>query len=957
MELFLIRFLSGATLLLLAGLLGAALLQRRGPAAACAALRASLAGLVLCAIAAALPSPVRPITSIPAPAPQVSMMPEEETAWQESAYISPTEEKSSKEKSPPISAPLGPVNPTIALPEISWQIGALIVWGSGLLIGLGQLVVGHFLLARLRRSSQPMRLEMAYPVELRESGALATPLLAGCARPVLYLPVNGLLRESQEALNMALAHELAHYNRRDLAWSLLTQLLRAMLWFHPLMHWIARRQELLAEQACDEVALAQLSNRQAYARLLLSLSELPATRCPMPAASMASGRSRVGQRIKHLLSAPLSIPLSARGKVGIALSTLTTLLVGTALVGYAKKPPMSTPVPAAPSRRIVHSDIRGVVTLSVKNRPLKEVIAEVSRQSRYTITVAPALSGNISLSVRSRDCQFVLKQICPQIRPAAWFAATNFGKATGMEYALAPLPPVGKVSGQVVNSAGKPVAGVQVWWHAIRDGSSKAIPVALDYGDTTTTDAQGRFTLSRIGKRPYSVLFRPEFESGFAQKTIEVSGVPGQTVTLPAIPLKIGARIDLQFKDSSFYAALRPQEPVLQRTGAITDSTMRLRVPPGESRFVANEHITSYRILSHSGAGKWQVKNGALVVSLKEGEYAKFVVDAKLTPERERQAAARKRYLLARREAGKRDFALMRRKMGLVKVDSQPHPLVELVKDLCQQVGQTKIVIDSGISGSVKAPEHLRFFENTLKEICLQATPIAFPIWEGDVLHIVKAPERGQFDTKTHLYRLAGLDKEAVFQELPGQHHSGGGGQISWCNADRASQASVVVTDYMTRKPLAGIVLIHETPGKLRQIRTDAQGHCKIDFISGPNYYYVQPNKEWMEYASSSRGGSGGKSITLELMRKSELTNKREKDWNKLITFQVSKMPAEAALRKLFQSIGQENVALPASLTGTVTVDARNEKFSRVFSMVAHQVKPFLFPEIRNKITVRAFPH
>lgn len=52
-----------------------------------------------------------------------------------------------------------------------------------------------------------------------------------------------------------LAHELAHYKRRDLAWNWLLLLGQTLFWFHPLVWLGAREWRMAQEVACDELAV------------------------------------------------------------------------------------------------------------------------------------------------------------------------------------------------------------------------------------------------------------------------------------------------------------------------------------------------------------------------------------------------------------------------------------------------------------------------------------------------------------------------------------------------------------------------------------------------------------------------------------------------------------------------------------------------------------------------------
>lgn len=838
MELFLIRFLCGATLLLIAGILGAVLLRRRGPAVACAVLRAAQVGLVLCAIVAALPSPVRPITAIAPPEIAAETLAEESPSQGIEAptgQIILTESSFAPAESTATTAP--------GVKSLPWQNIALGVWAIGGLIGLGRLLIGHVMLHRLRRNSQLVDLGQIYPVELRESSAIPTPLLAGCVQSVLYLPQTGLLRESPEALQMILAHELAHHKRHDLAWSLSAQLLRVLLWFHPLIHVLANQQELFAEQASDEVALQQLPGRQAYARLLLTLSELTAPRYPRLTMSMASGHSRVGQRIKHLLSAPLSLPLSLRGRTGIAVVTLGVLVTGTALIGYAQKPPVKNN--EVLTRRTGKYWNR-VESISVKNRPLTEVVAEVSRQTQYPIKIAPNLTGNITLSVKGKECADVLKEICAQVRPAAWVVIRPVAGRVG--YALLPLPPVGKFSGQVVNSDGKPVAGVQVRYSPYPDDSHKEIPAALRFNDAVSTDAQGKFVLSRIGKYPYVIQVEPDFESGFLQVNFTARGVPGQTTALPGVRLIKGARLDIQFANENTYKSLRATRTIRYSTEAVKDQTAKFLVAPGETHFVARESISSYRVRSYSGAGKWQLQKGVLSVSLKAGEHARLVIDAELTPKEKQRRLRHQKDI-------EQETYLYRVNMKAIQMPAEPRAFQDVVKAMCKQAGLAQLRIDPGIGGIVK-PRKGGFFERMIQDVCLQATPMAFPVWEGTTLHIVRAPERGQFDKKNRLYRLMGSTREFVFQEKDGRYGTGGSADIAHNYARKAGTASITVTYGIKGKPAAGITVAHETYGKVRKVQTDSQGRCMLPSIPGQNYYYPILPKGWIVNGAQYRGSS-----------------------------------------------------------------------------------------------------
>jgi hypothetical protein len=79
-----------------------------------------------------------------------------------------------------------------------------------------------------------------------------SPMLLGLARVTIVLPP--VLAGPQR--QMAIAHELAHYRRRDAAWSCLFRLVAAVFWYVPPVLWAAGAAEQAAEESCDAEAIA-----------------------------------------------------------------------------------------------------------------------------------------------------------------------------------------------------------------------------------------------------------------------------------------------------------------------------------------------------------------------------------------------------------------------------------------------------------------------------------------------------------------------------------------------------------------------------------------------------------------------------------------------------------------------------------------------------------------------------
>ena len=213
-----------------------------------------------------------------------------------------------------------------ATQQLAW-VGLLPAAAFGFwLLGLA-LIAGRFLVeqrraARLAKAartlSDPLVKQMYRQLGLQfgliSTPALRTmpgsgsPLLVGCSSAAILLPEGFLASASPECIRMALAHELAHYVRRDLAWNRLAAAMDAALFFHPLVWLAGRRYELAQELACD--ALAVTRGRLAlgdYANLVLDISTADAAR---PAA-LAVGVSGAFGTLRERLSAMKTIPIHA----------------------------------------------------------------------------------------------------------------------------------------------------------------------------------------------------------------------------------------------------------------------------------------------------------------------------------------------------------------------------------------------------------------------------------------------------------------------------------------------------------------------------------------------------------------------------------------------------------------------------------------------------------------------
>ena len=134
---------------------------------------------------------------------------------------------------------------------------------------------------RIRAGSQPAKLplleqfgrikekkEIRGTVELYVNKSVSAPFLMGCLRPRVILPERAF---SEKDFYYTALHELTHFQRRDLFYKWLVQLLICLHWFNPFVLFLGRETDRACELSCDEAVLDGLlpEERRAYGDTLL----------------------------------------------------------------------------------------------------------------------------------------------------------------------------------------------------------------------------------------------------------------------------------------------------------------------------------------------------------------------------------------------------------------------------------------------------------------------------------------------------------------------------------------------------------------------------------------------------------------------------------------------------------------------------------------------------------------
>jgi beta-lactamase regulating signal transducer with metallopeptidase domain len=143
--------------------------------------------------------------------------------------------------------------------------------------------------------------------------ARTTPLLWGWRRPLVVVPRQLMDDLGPQQLRGIVAHELAHFVRRDHWANLFVFIVKGLLWWNPVVWWADRELRAAQELCCDAIAIDRCkTDRRGYAVTLLKALDFIQTE-PLAPCVLASGmgsRGSILRRFEMIGDAKLSYRLS-----------------------------------------------------------------------------------------------------------------------------------------------------------------------------------------------------------------------------------------------------------------------------------------------------------------------------------------------------------------------------------------------------------------------------------------------------------------------------------------------------------------------------------------------------------------------------------------------------------------------------------------------------------------------
>ena len=339
-----------STALLLAGFLAVRLARSQGPAMQSAIMRAVLVAVVLSPLVTAvtgaaglnkglldpvLPPPVlpEPVAAFPGPIPALAPRPDGLSVEDQSAFVPPA-----RQGYDVVLAAAGLVTTALLL----LRIAGAFAWMRRL--RLDAAAAPHPVQKACSRLASQLR--VGAPTVL-VSGKVNSPCLVGILHPAIVLPEVSM---TGSQLGYVLYHELAHLARRDGLWNLAGRVVRAMLFFQPLIYGFTKKMEWVNDEIADDYVVLMGGGGADYAEQLTSVAE----RCLRDRSSLACAgvmafNCSLGRRVQRILNSARPMALYVARPVALAIAAGGFVMVGaTALLfGTAGGQQPAAPAPTA----------------------------------------------------------------------------------------------------------------------------------------------------------------------------------------------------------------------------------------------------------------------------------------------------------------------------------------------------------------------------------------------------------------------------------------------------------------------------------------------------------------------------------------------------------------------------------------------------------------------------------
>jgi BlaR1 peptidase M56/von Willebrand factor type A domain len=267
-----------------------------------------------------------------------------------------------------------------------------------------------------------------------ESALLAAPGSVGWLRARILLP-RGWRDWDAVKLRAVLAHERAHIRRWDWLIRVASHVNVCIFWFHPLVWWMERELARLAEEACDDVALSEMDDREDYAATLIEIARAV---CAEPrnlnwrVISMASD-SNVIRRVNRILNrrVPIPKPLGRLARMTLFACSMPVIYLSAAVKlapanGDSTITAVASEAASLPLLREQKSPVR-LIAQEVPNRPVTPAAPPAPpRLEAPPITMCFVLDSSGSMRDKREAAKAAVLALVKSLRPEDELCIVDF---------------------------------------------------------------------------------------------------------------------------------------------------------------------------------------------------------------------------------------------------------------------------------------------------------------------------------------------------------------------------------------------------------------------------------------------------------------------------------------------------------------------------------------------------
>jgi TonB family protein len=241
-------------------------------------------------------------------------------------------------------------------------------------------------------------------VSVVESAKVAVPMVIGWLKPAILIPPSALMGLTHKQLELIISHELAHVKRLDYLFNVLQLVVETLLFYHPVVRYVAIQVRLERENCCDDIVVARSGDTLDYAR---ALTQVEGLRCSsgMQVVLAATGGNLAG-RVRRLAG----MPAPQRGAIQwfaalMLIGASATAFTGVQYAAEYRNVDEAPETPVAPAIVSVPAPVQSTTDVSgPETAPVSPAVEETAPAIRR-IETPVVRSGNVSTKTAAPDAR------------------------------------------------------------------------------------------------------------------------------------------------------------------------------------------------------------------------------------------------------------------------------------------------------------------------------------------------------------------------------------------------------------------------------------------------------------------------------------------------------------------------------------------------------------------------